>query len=227
MVLSAFGGCVLFKKRNNTKEQKVRIETTQGVIIVKLYNETPLHRDNFLKLVNEKFYDGVLFHRVIDHFMIQAGDPDSKTAKSNMQLGGGDVGYTIPAEFRLPIIYHKKGALAAARQGDNVNPQKASSGCQFYIVEGRQLTDKELDALEQHKIKSAERASNDSTIPFSEKSRKDYGTIGGTPHLDGSYTVFGEVVEGLETVEKIAGTKTDSSDRPLDDVKILKMRLLK
>lgn len=215
--------CSILSKTRKMKEEKVQIETTEGVIVVKLYNETPLHRDNFLKLVKDKFYDGVLFHRVIADFMIQGGDPDSKTAKPNAQLGGGDIGYTIPAEFKTPVIYHKKGALAAARQGDNVNPQKASSGCQFYIVEGRTFTDAEINNMEAgRKMRFGNTA--DSTYLYSEQARNDYKTIGGTPHLDGNYTVFGEVVEGIEIVEKISKIKTNSSDRPLEDVKILKMR---
>ena len=215
--------CSILSKTRKMKEEKVQIETTEGVIVVKLYNETPLHRDNFLKLVKDKFYDGVLFHRVIADFMIQGGDPDSKNAKPNAQLGGGDIGYTIPAEFKTPVIYHKKGALAAARQGDNVNPQKASSGCQFYIVEGRTFTDAEINNMEAgRKMRFGNTA--DSTYLYSEQARNDYKTIGGTPHLDGNYTVFGEVVEGIEIVEKISKIKTNSSDRPLEDVKILKMR---
>ena len=216
--------CSILSKTRKMKEEKVQIETTEGVIVVKLYNETPLHRDNFLKLVKDKFYDGVLFHRVIADFMIQGGDPDSKTAKTNAQLGSGDVGYTIPAEIQSPAIYHKKGALAAARQGDNVNPQKASSGCQFYIVEGKTFTDAELDNMQRGRMMRAGSLTNDSTLMFSEQARNDYKTVGGTPHLDGSYTVFGEVVEGIEIVEKISRVKTNSSDRPMEDVKVIKMR---
>lgn len=216
--------CSILSKTKKMKEEKVKIETTEGVIVVKLYNETPLHRDNFLKLVKDKFYDGVLFHRVIADFMIQGGDPDSKTAKTNTQLGSGDVGYTIPAEIQSPAIYHKKGALAAARQGDNVNPQKASSGCQFYIVEGKTFTDAELDNMQRGRMMRAGSLTNDSTLMFNEQARNDYKTVGGTPHLDGSYTVFGEVVEGIEIVEKISRVKTNSSDRPMEDVKVIKMR---
>ena len=216
--------CSILSKTKKMKEEKVKIETTEGVIVVKLYNETPLHRDNFLKLVEEKFYDGVLFHRVITDFMIQGGDPDSKTAKANAHLGSGDVGYTIPAEIKSPAVYHKKGALAAARQGDNVNPQKASSGCQFYIVEGKTFTDAEISNMEAGRKMRFGSTANDSTYLYSEKARNDYKTVGGTPHLDGSYTVFGEVVEGIEIVEKISRVKTNSSDRPMEDVKVIKMR---
>lgn len=219
--------CSILNKSRKMKEQKVEIETTQGTIVVKLYNETPLHRDNFIKLVKEKFYDGVLFHRVIADFMIQGGDPDSKNAAPNARLGSGDVGYTIPAEIISPALYHKKGALAAARQGDNVNPQKASSGCQFYIVEGKTFTDAELDNMQRGRMMRAGAATNDSTYMYSQQAREDYKTIGGTPHLDGGYTVFGEVVNGIETVEKISKVKTNASDRPLEDVKVLKMKLTK
>ncbi len=224
---STLFGCASLMKGKKMKEEKVQIETTEGVIVVKLYNETPLHRDNFLKLVKDKFYDGVLLHRVIADFMIQGGDPDSKTAQPNTQLGGGDIGYTIPAEFKTPAIYHKKGALAAARQGDNVNPQKASSGCQFYIVEGKTFTDADLDNMERGWKMRTGNYGNDSVKLFSEQARADYKTIGGTPHLDGNYTVFGEVVEGIEIVEKISKVKTNSSDRPMEDVKILKMKTVR
>ena len=181
------------------------MNTKYGTIKLKLYNETPKHRDNFLKLTNEKFYDGVLFHRVIKDFMIQAGDPDSKNAKPGVMLGSGDVGYTIPAEFNEKF-YHKKGVLAAAR--DN-NPTKASSGCQFYIVEGRKFTDDELNNLEKQMKRT-----------FTPEQREVYKTIGGTPHLDMGYTVFGEVISGLNFVDSIANVKTGVGDRPLEEIKI-------
>lgn len=188
------------------KHQYVRISTSKGECIIMLYNQTPLHRDNFLKLAKEKFYDGTLFHRVIQNFMIQGGDPDSRTAISGAALGEGDVGYTIPAEFR-DSLFHKKGVLAAAR--DN-NPEKASSGCQFYIVQGKTYTDEQLDAIEtkrlQFKLPAAHRAV--------------YKTLGGSPHLDRNYTAFGEVVKGLELVDSIAVVKTDEKDRPVADVKM-------
>jgi len=166
--------------------KEVTIETTLGNITVVLYNETPLHRDNFIKLVNEKFYDGVLFHRIIQGFMIQAGDPDSKKATKGQRLGMGGPGYTIPAEIN-PKFTHKRGALAAARQGDNVNPQRESSGSQFYIVDGQN----------------------------------------GAPHLNGQYTIFGEVVKGLDVVDKIAAQAKDQADRPLEDIKIISMKVIK
>ena len=220
--------CSTTTNLHKMKEPKVRIETSQGVIVVKLFNETPMHRDNFVKLVKDKFYDGVLFHRVIADFMIQGGDPDSKTAKPNASLGNGDVGYTIPAEFKTPAIYHKKGALAAAREGDNVNSQKASSGCQFYIVEGKTFTEAELTTMETGKIaRYGINSLTDSTFRFSTQARADYRTIGGTPHLDGNYTVFGEVTERMDVVEKISKVKTNASDRPVEDVRVISMRMIK
>ena len=207
------------------KNQKVKIETTEGDITLLLYDETPLHRDNFVKLVKAKFYDGVLFHRVIDEFMIQGGDPNSKNAEPGKMLGDGDVGYTIPAEFKTPQIYHKRGALAAAREGDDTNPEKASSGCQFYIVVGKQFTNEQLDQMEASKIDKHGHA-NDSTYKFSEQARIDYTTIGGTPHLDGNYTVYGEVLTGIDVVDKIAQARTNRADRPREDIRIIKMRLI-
>jgi cyclophilin family peptidyl-prolyl cis-trans isomerase len=185
----------------------VQISTTYGTIKVRLYDETPKHRDNFVKLVKEGFYTDLLFHRVIKDFMIQGGDPTSKNAAPDAMLGnGGGNMERIPAEFS-PALYHKKGVLAAAR--DN-NPEKASSACQFYIVQGRKFSDTELDGLQTR-----------AGITYTEQQRNDYKTIGGTPHLDMNYTVFGEVIEGLEVVDKIAAVETDRSkgDRPKQDVK--------
>ena len=208
------------------KEQKMKIETTEGEITLKLYNETPLHRDNFIKLVKSKFYDGVLFHRVIEQFMIQGGDPNSRDAMPGKMLGDGDVGYTIPAEFRTPQLYHKRGVLAAAREGDDENPEKASSGCQFYIVVGKQFTHEDLDEMEASKIKKHGHA-NDSTYKFSDQARTDYTTIGGTPHLDGNYTVFGEVLTGMDVVDRIAQARTNRADRPREDIRIIKIRRIR
>ena len=249
------------KDRNMDQETKLKIETTAGDIIVKLYNETPKHRDNFIKLVKEGVYDSTLFHRVIKQFMIQAGDPDSKNASDTAMLGSGDVGYTIPAEFN-PKFFHKKGVLAAARQGDDVNPEKASSGCQFYIVTGRKFTEPQLLGMEnkineqreealfdslarQHmkeiyKMRKAgdnagllelqdtleaqarELADKEEKFRFTPEQIKAYSTIGGAPHLDGSYTVFGEVTEGMEVVENIEIAKTNRADRPIENIRILK-----
>lgn len=223
-ILFAVSSCGILNP-NKQKERKMKIETTEGDITLKLYNETPLHRDNFIKLVKSKFYDGVLFHRAIDEFMIQAGDPNSKDAMPGKMLGDGDVGYTIPAEFKTPQLYHKRGVLAAAREGDDENPEKASSGCQFYIVVGNQFTDEHLDEMEASKLRKYEHA-NDSTYKFSEQARTDYKTIGGTPHLDGNYTVFGEVLTGLDVVDKIAQTRTNRDDRPIEDIRIIKIRMI-
>ena len=184
------------------KHSYLRIKTNKGECIIMLYNQTPKHRDNFLKLAGEGFYNGTLFHRVIKEFMIQGGDPDSKTAKTGQTLGEGDLGYRVDAEFR-DSLFHKKGVLAAAR--DN-NPEKASSASQFYIVQGKKWTDEALDKL---RINGRE-------IPASQ--RKIYKSIGGTPHLDQNYTVYGEVIKGLEMVDTIAAVKTASADRPVEDI---------
>lgn len=188
------------------KNQYIRIKTEFGACIVKLYNETPLHRDNFLKLTKKGFYNGTLFHRVIKDFMIQGGDPDSKTAKPDSLLGEGDVGYTIPAEFR-DSLFHKKGVLAAAR--DN-NPEKASSGCQFYLVQGKIFTDEQLNSVEEKRLK----------FKIPEWQRQVYKNIGGSAHLDRNYTVYGEIIVGLDMVDKIAVLTTDKNNRPKQDVKM-------
>ncbi|MCQ2217232.1 MAG: peptidylprolyl isomerase [Paludibacteraceae bacterium] len=244
-----------------SEQEKVVVLTTEyGTMKIKLYNDTPLHRDNFLKLVKEGFYNDLLFHRVIGNFMIQGGDPESKNAPAEKRLGAGDVGYTIPAEFVFPKHYHKKGALAAARQGDQVNPQKRSSGCQFYIVQGKRMSDAELDRWEtmmQRKVQDARfyeivrektpeikklRQAKDSVglaalqnaiaaqikseftddkLPkLTPEMREDYKTIGGTAFLDNDYTVFGEVIEGMEIIDKIAEVKTMPGDRPEKDIKM-------
>ncbi|MDE5607078.1 MAG: peptidylprolyl isomerase [Bacteroidales bacterium] len=194
-------------------QTKVRIETPYGDMVVKLYDETPKHRDNFIKLVKEGFYDNLLFHRVIENFMIQGGDPDSKGAPAGKMLGVGDVGYTVPAEF-VKGLYHKKGALSAARQGDAVNPAKASSGCQFYIVQGQVYPQEMFAMFESRGLK------------LNDEQKQLYSTVGGTPHLDGDYTVFGEVIEGLDVIDKIAAVQTDRADRPVEDV-WMKMRIEK
>ncbi|HRS53114.1 MAG TPA: peptidylprolyl isomerase [Bacteroidales bacterium] len=193
-------------KQQEEKVKKILITTKFGEIKIKLYNETPKHRDNMIKLVSEKFYDGTLFHRVIKNFMIQGGDPDSKNAPAGKLLGNGGTGYTIPAEFNSKF-FHKKGALAAARMGDNVNPTKASSGSQFYIVQGQIFTKDQLLSMEMSLGKK-----------FTPQQIEAYTTIGGAPHLDGEYTVFGEVYEGLDIIDKIASVKTDKYDRPIEDI---------
>ena len=264
-VLLAACGAGSKKSTDMEKRTQVKIETTMGDIVVELYNETPKHRDNFIKLAKEGVYDSTLFHRVIRQFMIQAGDPESKTANDTAQLGGGDVGYTVPAEF-VPKFFHKKGALAAARMGDDVNPERASSGCQFYIVTGRKFRESQLldmagqknnarmDTLfnqlarkhmkEIYKLRKAgdENAllelqdkleaeayalyKEEEPFMFTPEQISAYSTIGGAPHLDGAYTVFGQVLEGMETVKKIEGTKTGKADRPVENVRILKATVL-
>ncbi len=190
------------------KHDFVKIKTSKGECIIMLYNQTPKHRDNFLKLSREGFYNGTLFHRVIKEFMIQGGDPDSKTAKPGQTLGEGDLKYRVEAEFR-DSIFHKKGVLAAAR--DN-NPQKESSASQFYIVQGKKWTDATLDDVQMKRM-------NGRIIP--ESQRRVYKALGGTPHLDQNYTVYGEVVSGIEMVDAIAGVKTGTSDRPVEDVSMM------
>lgn len=182
-----------------------------GKIVLRLYDETPLHRDNFVKLAKDHVYDGLLFHRVIKNFMIQGGDPKSRDAKPGQPLGDGTLGYTIPAEFR-PNLFHKRGALCAARQGDNVNPKKESSASQFYIVQGNRWDEKQLKMMAERMGKK-----------FSPEQVKVYTTMGGTPHLDGDYTVFGEVIEGMEIIDKISEVRCDRMDRPVDDVRIIKV----
>lgn len=194
--------------KTKQKQTMILISTNYGDMKAVLYNETPQHRDNFIKLIKESYFDGTLFHRIIDGFMIQGGDPDSKTAKPGQQLGQGGPGYTVPAEFNQELI-HKKGALAAARMGDQMNPQKASSGSQFYIAQGKVYSQEELSNFEMRMGKS-----------FNEIQKKTYTTVGGVPFLDYEYTVFGEVVEGLDVIDKIAKAAKDRSDRPTQDIKM-------
>lgn len=204
------------------KGKHVLISTTMGDIEVILYNNTPGHRDNFLKLVQEQKFDSLLFHRVIPDFMIQAGDPDSKNAPAGKLLGDGSIGEDIPAEFYSPYIFHKRGALAAAREGDNVNPERKSSSSQFYIVWGKVHTDEELTRMETLMSQHYSRQ-----IRYTAEQREAYTTIGGTPHLDGDYTVFGEITEeSFKTVEAIQAVKCDENDRPLTDVRILGTKIL-
>jgi peptidyl-prolyl cis-trans isomerase B (cyclophilin B) len=197
---------VFVAAQDSNSEQLIKIETSKGSMVIRLYNETPAHRDNMIKLIREGFYKDQLFHRVIKDFMIQGGDPHSKGAEKGQRLGAGGPGYTVPAEFNETLI-HKKGALAAARKGDVENPEKASSGSQFYLVQGRVLTTEELKILEQRGVAS-----------INEERTEIYTSLGGTPHLDGSYTVFGEVVEGLEIIDIIAAVPCDAYSRPLEDV---------
>ena len=192
----------------------VEMETNYGKVCFLLYEETPMHKENFIKLVESEFYNGLLFHRVIKKFMIQGGDPKSREAKPGQILGEGSLDYTIPPEFN-PELFHKRGALCAARWGDDVNPKKESSSCQFYIVQGRVFSNEELDRMEANGVGK-----------FSPEQRKVYTTIGGAPHLDGNYTVFGEVIEGMDVVDKICMARCDKHDRPERDVVIIKMKLI-
>ena len=206
--------------KKKDRKRDVLMQTTMGDIIIRFSDSTPLHRDNFLKLVKVGYYDSLLFHRVIKDFMIQGGDPNSKRAAAGKPLGDGSPGYTVPAEFRK-TLFHKKGVIAAARSGDNVNPTKASNGSQFYITQGKVFTDAGLDSVERFRL-------NGRKIPAEQ--REVYKTIGGTPHLDQGYTVYGEVVKGLEVVDKIAAVQTSKAqdrDRPLQDVRIIKAKLIK
>ena len=250
---------------DNGKETCVLIETTLGNIKIKLYDETPLHRDNFIQLVENGFYDDLQFHRIIKNFMIQGGDPNSKNAPENAQLGAGGPGYTIPAEFVYPKLFHKRGALSAARQGDQVNPKKESSGSQFYIVWGNTLSEAELNnmdsnllnkemqavfndlakerqteiqalysnndeaglkKLQEELIKLTESKVDSSNAKLTPEQREIYTTIGGTPFLDNDYTVFGEVIEGLDIVDKIQSVETNPGDRPKSPI-TMKMKVIK
>ena len=266
VAVALFTACVGYAavlSTTNNKEMEsttpqVRISTNHGDIVVRLYDETPEHRDNFLKLAREGYYDGTLFHRVIKDFMIQGGDPESKGAPAGKQLGSGGPAYTLPAEFVYPQYFHKRGVLSAARQGDQVNPERRSSGSQFYIVWGKKYTDYELKQMAaqldgqrgqqifnglaaQHRdsiqamyqrgdqkglmtLQNKLAAETDKILKetpgftFTPEQTEAYTTVGGTPFLDNQYTVFGEVVEGLEVVEKIQKVATGSADRPKEDV---------
>ena len=254
------------QKGKTEKMTKVELETSLGKIVVELYNETPQHRDNFIKLVKEGYYDGVLFHRVIKDFMIQTGDGNSKTAGPETSLGDGDPGYTIEAEFVYPKYFHKRGALAAARTGDQVNPERRSSGSQFYIVTGKVYSSDELQmmtkrmndvkkqdifrrlitensakidelqnnhdsegikTLQNELIQKTEAEAAENPFKMTDEQLNAYTSIGGTPHLDGQYTVFGEVVEGMDVVDKIQNTTTGRLDRPTIDIRIIKAKIVK
>ena len=208
---------------SQTKNTEVLFETTAGNIRIALYDETPQTRDNFLKITKMGIYDSLLIHRVIKDFMIQSGDTNSKHAKPGQLLGSGDFDYTTEAEFRLPQIFHRRGVVAMARESDKVNPERRSSACQFYIVWGKIYTDDRLIAKVQERLDSATQGQ----VKLTPEMIEVYKTVGGTPHLDGQYTVFGEVVEGMDIVEKIQGVKTDKNDRPLEDIRILKATVTK
>ncbi len=252
-------------EKSDNNMTKVKLETSLGDIVVELYNETPQHRDNFIKLVKEGYYDGVLFHRVIKDFMVQTGDGNSKTAGPETMLGDGDPGYTIPAEFVYPKYFHKRGALAAARTGDQVNPERASSGSQFYIVTGKLYSSDELkqmvqrmqegvkqgiwnrlvnenreqimamqqqqdeaglQALQSELIQKMEAEAAQKPFKFTDEQINAYTSVGGTPFLDNEYTVFGEVVEGMDIVDRIQNTATGKADRPTTDIRIVKATIV-
>jgi len=205
-----------------TSTTEVLLETTMGNIRIALYDETPQHRDNFLKLTKMGSYDSLLFHRVIKDFMVQSGDIFSKNAKPGQLLGMGDYDYAQEPEFRLPKIFHRRGVVAAAREGDEKNPERRSGASQFYIVWGKIYDDRRLDYT-QTKLDSI----TNGAVQLTPEMREVYKTIGGTPHLDGQYTVFGEVTEGLDLIEKMQLVETDKNDRPLEDIRILKATVTK
>lgn len=244
----------------------VDIKTSLGDIRVRLFGDTPAHRDNFLKLVEEKYYDNVLFHRVINEFMVQTGDPDSKNAPKNAHLGVGGPDYTLEAEIVYPKHFHHRGALAAARQGDQVNPERRSSGSQFYIVTGKAYNEQQLKQMERQLqmaqkqsifnklaaenrdtimvlrktrdqaslqilqdelVAKTEKLAAEHPVNLTDEQKKAYTTVGGTPHLDNQYTVFGEVVSGMDVVEQIEKAETNSQDRPLEDIRILSAKVVK
>lgn len=248
----------MIEMATDTASVKVEVKTTLGDFTVLLYGDTPGHRDNFLKHVNENFYDSLLFHRVIEGFMVQAGDPDSKNAVPGQMLGSGDPGYTLPAEIVYPKHFHKRGALAAARTGDQVNPERRSSGSQFYVVTGEKLTEQQMkdmqismafnEIAQQHmdqvralmqaqdreglqKLQDqveaeAKKMVDEGKSPVTAEMIEAYTTVGGTPHLDGQYTVFGEVISGMDTIDKIEKVRTGQADRPIEDVRILSMKVV-
>lgn len=220
LVLAACGAPKVNKK--TPSPARVQMQTTAGVIELRLYDETPKHRDNFLKLVEEQCFDSLLFHRVIKDFMIQGGDPTSKNAPAGALLGEGDLGYTIEAEFMPEKHFHRRGVLAAAREGDMVNPTKASSASQFYIVWGKVYTKEELEGY-----KNYYKRRTGKELMLTPEQETAYTTVGGTPHLDGEYTVFGEVVSGLDVVEKIQNAACDANDRPIEDIRILRVEIIK
>lgn len=271
LLILTMGACKAEKKADMytasvaADETVVLFETSAGNFKVKLYNETPKHRDNFIKLVKNKTYEGIIFHRVIKSFMVQAGDPTAKDVPPGEPCGAGDIGYTIPCEIVYPQYYHKFGALAAARENDDVNPKRESSGCQFYIVTGQKWTQPKLEFKEKElndarlkvifdsissshhqeivdlrKAKAVDKLSalqdtmetqakkkleENPAFKLTPQMLKDYTTIGGTPHLDNSYTVFGEVVEGFDVINTIQSVRTDRRNRPVDDVTIIKVSI--
>ena len=212
--------CTMVLLSCKEKNTIVEILTPYGDVKIKLYNETPIHRDNFIKLVSDSAFDGILFHRVINDFMIQAGDPDSRDAAPGVLLGESSIGEDLPAEI-VPHLFHKKGVLAAAREGDRVNPERKSSNSQFYLVQGKVYTPETLTA----RVDEIN-GNREEKLVLTEEQIAAYTTIGGTPHLDGRYTVFGEIIEGLDVVDKIAVVETDENDRPLENIPIKGTRIV-
>lgn len=208
--------------QDSVARREVSLTTDMGDIRIALYNETPLHRDNFIKLVEGGFYDGLLFHRVLFSFMIQAGDPASRDAQPGEPLGSSSSMATIPAEIRFPELYHRRGCVAAARRDDSVNPERASSGSQFYIVWGRRMDNRMLDDVQERLD-----AATGGTVKLTPELREAYFKYGGTPHLDGQYTVFGEITEGLDVVDSIQRVAVDGNGRPLSDIHIIKAAVVK
>ena len=215
--LIVFSSCAQNKKSNTNmkKDVKIEIKTTMGDMTAILYGATPYHQENFIKLIEENYFDGLLFHRVIEGFMVQGGDPNSKDAAAGKALGNGGPGYTIPAEL-TPTYFHKKGALSAARTGDQGNPMRRSSGSQFYVVTGKVYSDADLDGME-----------TQMSMKFTTEQRKAYTTVGGTPFLDAQYTVFGEIIEGVDIAVAISKVSKDGNDRPKEDVKIISIEIIK
>lgn len=218
-ILALLGQSQAWGKRE--KEIEVLFETTAGNFRIALYNETPLHRDNFVKMVREGYYDSLLVHRAIYGFMIQMGDPDSRHAKPGERLGSGKPAHTIPAEIRFPTLFHRRGALSMAREADEVNPERASSGSQFFIVTGRSYMPQELKPIEAKVY-----AATDGEIRYIDRVRQVYEDYGGAPHLDGQYTVFGRIVDGMRTVTDIQMMPTDENDRPTEDVRIIRATIV-
>lgn len=222
LLLALLGLCLSARAQEDTLRHEILMETDSGNIRIVLYNETPRHRDNMLKLVRSHAYDGMLFHRVIKDFMVQTGDLGSKNAAPGKLLGGTPEKYSIPAEIRFPQLYHKRGAVAAARESDDINPEKASSASQFYIVCGHKYADNQLDW-----VQGQLDAATDSTAKLTPELREEYKTVGGTPFLDAQYTVFGEVTEGMDVVAKIEHASCDDNDRPVTDIRVRRVTIVK
>lgn len=230
-LISALLPMAAFCEKSN-KDVTVEMTTSEGTVTILLYGDTPRHLENFVKLARDGYYDGLLFHRVINGFMVQAGDPNSRDAAPGQHLGDGSPDYKIEAEIVYPRHFHKRGALAAAREGDEVNPRRQSSGSQFYIVTGRRYTPVELDRYEMNVIRAQREAPANKTAPadmplgFTPGQIDTYTTKGGAAHLDAQYTVFGEVISGMDVIDSIEKAETDSWNRPVNDIRILSMKVI-